>query len=151
MKEILNLEIKNVKSIHEANIEINKINVIGGVNGSGKSTVSKIFYSFLKANSEDRKTYLHKDFIGCINHHIEYLVDEKIDVEDIPELLTSEEDYSSIIGKLEKISEIFDKNEPIVNKREEELSKLILEKFNKILDELEEKTKILMVFAIVPA
>ena len=50
MDEHLNLEIKNLRAINKANIEINNINVIGGVNGSGKSTLSKLFYSFLKAN-----------------------------------------------------------------------------------------------------
>lgn len=44
----LNLKIKNCGKINEANIEINKINVVGGVNASGKSTLSKLLYCYLK-------------------------------------------------------------------------------------------------------
>ena len=51
------MEINDYHSINHAKIEINKINVVGGVNGSGKSTASRMFYSFLKANSTDRKDF----------------------------------------------------------------------------------------------
>ena len=37
--------------------EINKLNVVSGVNGSGKSTVGRMFYSFLKGNSTKRRDY----------------------------------------------------------------------------------------------
>ena len=39
MKNKLNLEIKNYGPINNANIELNKINVIGGVNGSITGTI----------------------------------------------------------------------------------------------------------------
>ena len=51
MNNHLMLEIKNFGLINEANIEINKINVVGGINSSGKSTASKLLYCFLKVKS----------------------------------------------------------------------------------------------------
>ena len=52
MENDLILEIDNVGPISQANIEIGKINVVGGINSSGKSTASKLLYCFLRANSQ---------------------------------------------------------------------------------------------------
>ena len=49
----LNFKITGFRQINEANLEIKKINVVGGVNSSGKSTVSKILYSYLKSQKDD--------------------------------------------------------------------------------------------------
>ena len=49
----LNLKINNVRSINKADINISKINVVGGVNSSGKTTVSKLLYCFLKSQIDD--------------------------------------------------------------------------------------------------
>ncbi len=50
----LKLELKDVGPIANAVLDINKINIIGGQNSTGKSTASKLFYCFLKANSSNR-------------------------------------------------------------------------------------------------
>lgn len=50
-----NFKLKDVGIINEADIGIGKINVIGGNNSTGKSTSSKILYSFLRANSKSRQ------------------------------------------------------------------------------------------------
>ena len=49
----MNLEINNLYSINNADINISKINVVGGVNGSGKSIISKILYCYLKSEIEN--------------------------------------------------------------------------------------------------
>ena len=69
----LNLEIKDFGKINEANIEINKINVVGGVNASGKSTASKLLYCFLKSISKDREEYILAKVIQKFNNIINYI------------------------------------------------------------------------------
>lgn len=49
----MTLEIKNVGPIADAKIDVGKINIVGGVNGTGKSMSSKLLYCFLKANSKN--------------------------------------------------------------------------------------------------
>lgn len=49
----MNLKLNNIGPIGQADITIAKINVVGGVNSSGKSTVSKILYSYLKSQKDD--------------------------------------------------------------------------------------------------
>ena len=60
MKES-SLKIKNLGPINEANINIGKINVMAGKNGSGKTTVNKLLYSILTSASSD------KEFLVCEN------------------------------------------------------------------------------------
>ena len=50
-----NVKLENVGVVNNANINIAKINVIAGDNSTGKSTLSKILYSFLRSNSKSRK------------------------------------------------------------------------------------------------
>ena len=49
----MKLIINDVGPINNANINISKINVIGGVNSSGKSTVSKLLYCYFKSQNDD--------------------------------------------------------------------------------------------------
>lgn len=49
----LRLDLNDIRSINKADISISKINVVGGVNGSGKSTVSKLLYCYLKSQKDD--------------------------------------------------------------------------------------------------
>ncbi len=50
----IGLKIDNIGPINEADIELGKLNIVGGVNSSGKSTVSRLFYCFLLSASPDR-------------------------------------------------------------------------------------------------
>ena len=45
----MKLKIKDTGVINKAEIEINRINVVGGVNSSGKTTASKLLYCYLKS------------------------------------------------------------------------------------------------------
>ena len=47
------LKISDFGAINDAEININKINVIGGVNSSGKTIVSKLLYCYLKSLNGD--------------------------------------------------------------------------------------------------
>ena len=49
----MDLKINDFGQINNAEINIKKINVVGGVNSSGKSTVSKILYCYLKSEIDD--------------------------------------------------------------------------------------------------
>lgn len=66
----LNLEVNGFGLVNNAKLDINKINVVGGINSSGKSTVSRFLYSFLKANVLTSESYLKKIIIKEINHLI---------------------------------------------------------------------------------
>ncbi len=48
------LDIENFGSINEAHIKLGKLNIIAGVNGSGKSISSKLLFCFLTATSKER-------------------------------------------------------------------------------------------------
>ena len=53
------LFIKNFGIINESNIEISKLNVVTGKNATGKSTSSKLLYSFLASISRDGKEFIN--------------------------------------------------------------------------------------------
>lgn len=88
----LNLEIKNFGPINEANIEINKINVLGGINSCGKSTIGRILYCFLKTNFLNKRDNVKKiliDEINCV-------------VNNPPMDFTIDDDFNEIISEYEK-------------------------------------------------
>ncbi len=54
MTKLVELHIKEFRAIKEADIHINGITIVSGINGSGKSTISKLlYYSFKNANDFD--------------------------------------------------------------------------------------------------
>ena len=52
MQNKINININNFGPINKADIDMNRINVIGGVNSSGKSFSSKLLFCFLTAVSK---------------------------------------------------------------------------------------------------
>lgn len=55
MTDKICLEISDFGPIKNANFDIKKLNIVAGVNGSGKSTSSKLLYAFLLASSKKRR------------------------------------------------------------------------------------------------
>ena len=60
MDEIINFQIKDFGPINECDMDIGKINIIGGPNASGKSTASKLLYCFLKASCNQRQEFAYE-------------------------------------------------------------------------------------------
>ena len=92
----INLHLKDFGQISEAKININKINVVGGVNSSGKSTISKLLYCYFKSRNEDESFEylmdsegLDKDlnvtFEGNLNPHDVFYIDN-ISILDLKDL-----------------------------------------------------------------
>ena len=63
MKIMLN----DVGIINSADIDISKINVVGGVNSSGKSLISKLLYCYLKSDKDDESLDYLMDSEGLFN------------------------------------------------------------------------------------
>jgi ABC-type cobalamin/Fe3+-siderophores transport system ATPase subunit len=71
--ENLILEIENFGIIDKSEIKINKINIIAGINASGKTTVSKLLYSFLTTISKQGKELYYDKYIHMLklfNHSV---------------------------------------------------------------------------------
>lgn len=73
MKDIIKIEIDNFGPINHADINIGELNVIGGLNGTGKSTASKLMYCFLKSVSSKRQIFYLEQNLGKINYVIREL------------------------------------------------------------------------------
>lgn len=105
MSDKLNLVVNGFGSINQASLEINKINVIGGVNSSGKSTVSKLLYCFLKASVLSDEKYIKQILINGINNHID-LSESSLSVDD---------DFSQIIECYYKYADDSEEDEEITD------------------------------------
>lgn len=62
----LNLKINNIEPITNADINVGKINVIGGLNATGKSTASKLLYCLLKGNIVNRQKFAYSLIFNSI-------------------------------------------------------------------------------------
>lgn len=76
MKDSMKLKINDFGPIYDAEIDVGRITVIGGHNSTGKSTASKLLFSFLKANSSKRQNLaidtIHEQITFLIIKFIEY-------------------------------------------------------------------------------
>lgn len=102
----LNLDVNGFGLINKAHIKINKINVVGGINSSGKSTVSRFLYCFLKANTLNSDEYIKKIFIKEINNLINpnnelFSIDDKLS-----DILKKYEDFKKNNKKNSQIESI---------------------------------------------
>lgn len=71
----MKIEIKDIGVINTANININKINVVGGVNSSGKTTVSKLLYCYLKSPEGPQKLLENEGYINLNLKNIKFSSD----------------------------------------------------------------------------
>ena len=63
----MKIKLNDVGSINNVEIDISKINVVGGVNSSGKSIVSKLMYCYLKSEKDDESLEFLMDSEGLSN------------------------------------------------------------------------------------
>ena len=115
------LEINNFGRINKAHVEINKINVVGGVNASGKSTASKVLYCFLRAMSLNRKDYVLNSLLSTINMFINIIENpHTYGNNDLDDRFTSDDNLTDILKgyldaklKYDKLEDYFDIQEPL--------------------------------------
>lgn len=133
------LDIKNFGLLNNASIKLKKLNVIAGVNGSGKSTSSKLLYCFLVSNTIEANFLANKSIYGRFINFIEdikldskYNIDESLFLDNLPNLedfsFTSQiskniKNLKKIIGndesykeKLENIEEIIDRDKNSIHR-----------------------------------
>ena len=71
------LEIRDFGVISRADIGIGKVNVVGGINNSGKSTVSKLLYCFLKSQDSQKELLENEGFTNLNDESITFKSDSK--------------------------------------------------------------------------
>lgn len=108
MDSNLNLTINNSDLIKDVNIDIGKINVVGGINGSGKTTVAKILYCFLKTLSEKGNRYLHKEFVKEVNYFNKIMNYER--KEYFNENFKNTDSYKNVLAEFKRAKRFFFKN-----------------------------------------
>ena len=108
MENNLTLEIKYFGRIHYANLKINKLNVIGGVNSSGKSTASKLLYCFLKANSLNRLDYVKQEVIPIMNNIINITINpQPYGNHGLPDRYSMDDDFLMIVEVYEEAKKAY--------------------------------------------
>lgn len=103
MNKKMVLTIENFGAINNARIELKKINIIAGVNGSGKSTSSKLLSCFLTATSKEghylANNSIYERFVHFILYWHNKLSLNQSDNTNIDELLTLIGDNENLIDK----------------------------------------------------
>lgn len=139
MEDIFHLEINDFGRINNADIEINKINVVGGVNASGKSTASKLLYCFLKANSCNRDSYILPKVIPYLNRLIKY-VDNPQGNNNVLDRLSINANKSEVITEYEKYESKF---QEIYSNDKSQIESLIFESIKPVIEGLMEDNNVL--------
>lgn len=76
MENETKLHIKNFGPINEANLNINKINIVGGINASGKSFSSKLLFCFLTSMSDKGKFIESNGVYGTFHMTVTRLINK---------------------------------------------------------------------------
>lgn len=136
----LNLEIHNFGSIKQASIELKKLNVIAGINGSGKTTSSKLLYCFLESNSYEGDYLANKSIYNRFESMIDIL---KIELNSNTESLLKVEKFSENLPDLRdknfnrKLKTKIDKLKIIINNSEIQNKNERIEEISEIEKSLE--------------
>ena len=101
------LEIIDFGPINNVKLELNKINVVGGVNGSGKSTTSKLLYCFLKAMTVNRREYLIEYILQDINLILNHMANPMGREQVSKYNYTIDDDFNKVLKDYARAKEIF--------------------------------------------
>lgn len=139
----LNLKIEKIGPINQVNIDIGKINVIGGLNATGKSTVSKLLYCLFKGNVANRQDFAYSLILpsirGIVRQSGDYDIPEIFQLSDEEFLQSYEKIRNNIVhgddaeynwddeSKLNQIIKI-DKQREVIEKNDDELYFSILKR-----------------------
>ena len=142
----INLDINNFGPLKTARIGLKKINIIAGINGSGKTILSKLLYSFLLSNSKERNYLANQNIDKQINSIIIELKNKfSSDLKNLEKLtmlknnlpdITDEKYNVKIKNCIASLKEIIDKTKPL-NKHYKNQIELI----ENVLKDNETKTK----------
>ena len=120
----IELKINNIGPINEADLKFGKLNIVGGINGSGKTTAAKLLFSFLFSSSPE----------GCMAIFEEYknsLLNQSL-------LLKYREKFLEIKNKpLDKTTEIYkalDSLNSIIHENDIHSLECFIMKNNEIVD-----------------
>ena len=69
----MKLHLESMGPINEANINIDKITIVAGHNSTGKSTLSKFLYSFLRSNSLNRQEISYESIANLMRSESRYI------------------------------------------------------------------------------
>ena len=104
------LEIKDIGPINEADISLGKLNIIGGQNGSGKSTSSRLLYCFLYAASP-QGSEMYDDMVKSDVHRIGRFLSQGIVAEIGQKVINSKTDggkFELSDDEMKKVNENID-------------------------------------------
>lgn len=155
MVDSMKLHLESMGPINEANINISKITVVGGYNSAGKSTLSKILYSFLRSNSFNRQEIAYESISQLMRTESMYF--SKLlkkygikfrfphfklkDVYDIERILEKYEEIKSLFyeldipeNDLENLIQHFNVIDDLINVVDEDSDELYISLMRKLLE-----------------
>ncbi len=107
MVDAIKLHLETMGPINEADININKITIVAGHNSTGKSTLSKFLYSFLRSNSFNRQEIAYESITKLMRSESLYISRylAKFDISFRPPAFRMEsgDDFEGIVGDYEEM------------------------------------------------